>query len=377
MAGMRPETISTILVCIMLFSVLSLLAPGCDVMNQDLESPTNPSVSINDGETTTYEQKVQLSLSCEDNVDVDEMRISNSPDFVDADWEAYYTPVKWTLTDGYGNKTVYVQFRDMAENVSDVASTSIMYSPYPSTLPNEPGIIINDGGTYTTKQMVQLSLSCKDDNGIVNMRISNYADFSGASWETYITSKSWALSDGFGHKTVHAQFMDGDGNISEAVAASIDFIDAVILRVSPAAAQVTVGGALDVDVYAEGAVQIVSAHITISFNPIALEVMKIKTSGNGFLLTDAGANVITAESDYDNINGLVVFGVLGQESGFTGASGDGTLARITFKGKAAGSSDIKFIAVTENDFILYRYALNEKGFEKYNARISDGVISVK
>jgi hypothetical protein len=176
---------------------------------------------------------------------------------------------------------------------------------------------------------------------------------------------------------VYAQFLDGDSNTSDTVSATIDYIDAVTIKVSPSDAQVSVGGTVDVDIYAEGAVKVLSARITLSFNPSKIEVTKIKTSGNDFLLTSSGANVITSESEYDNTEGSIVFGVLGQKSGFTGATGDGVLARITFKGKAAGTSYITFVNATENDFILYRYNANNKAFEKYNALGYNGVITIK
>ncbi|HID25345.1 MAG TPA: hypothetical protein EYP23_02625 [Thermoplasmata archaeon] len=43
------------------------------------------------------------------------------------------------------------------------------------------------------------------------MKISNYVNFSDASWKTYVTTKSWQLLPGDGTKTVHINFRDETG----------------------------------------------------------------------------------------------------------------------------------------------------------------------
>ena len=62
-------------------------------------------------------------LRAEDNVSgVGDMLLSNSPDFAEADWQAYATSYLWTLA---SNRTVYVRFRDNAGNVSETYSDSL------------------------------------------------------------------------------------------------------------------------------------------------------------------------------------------------------------------------------------------------------------
>ena len=92
---------------------------------------------------------------------------------------------------------------------------------------------------------------------------------------------------------------------------------------------------------------------------------------------DAGVNIIEAENHYDNTSGSVVFAVLGQKQGFTGATGTGILARITFRGKAVGYSPIKFEKSSGDQFVLYRYSDNEQGFEDYPSFEYDGTIVVE
>ena len=71
---------------------------------------------------------------------------------------------------------------------------------------------IAGGAQYTTDEDGEVTLTISA-TGATKMKVSNYADFSGATWETYSTSKSWTLlnpsSDGT--KTVYINFRDAAG----------------------------------------------------------------------------------------------------------------------------------------------------------------------
>ncbi len=84
--------------------------------------------------------------------------------------------------------------------------------------PTNTSISINAGAATTSLLSVTLTLGA---TGATQMTISNNASFSGASWETYITSKSWTLTSGDGLKTVYAKFRDSSENISTAVSDTI------------------------------------------------------------------------------------------------------------------------------------------------------------
>src|SRR5262249_17582314 len=68
-----------------------------------------------------------LSLSASDNVGVKQMRVSQDSTFGGGSqaWVEYATSLPFQLTAGDGAKTVYVQFRDAAHNVSTTATDSI------------------------------------------------------------------------------------------------------------------------------------------------------------------------------------------------------------------------------------------------------------
>jgi len=78
-------------------------------------------------------------------------------------------------------------------------------------------VSINSGNDYTTSTSVTLTISATDNfdpASSLQMQISNISDFSGASWESYTTSKFWTVTSGDGIKTVYIRFKDADGNTS-------------------------------------------------------------------------------------------------------------------------------------------------------------------
>lgn len=100
--------------------------------------PPSGSILINGGDETTGSLLVTLSLAADDTgpseagepaalipattIDGLEMRISNSPDFAGASWQPFQATINnWNLGDVQSGETatVYVQFRDEANNVSE------------------------------------------------------------------------------------------------------------------------------------------------------------------------------------------------------------------------------------------------------------------
>ena len=93
---------------------------------KDTVAPTG-TLTINAGATVTTTPSVNLTITATDTVSsVTHMRLANSNDFTDSNWEAYATNKVWNLTSGEGPRTVYIQFKDSAGNVSTTVSASIL-----------------------------------------------------------------------------------------------------------------------------------------------------------------------------------------------------------------------------------------------------------
>ena len=115
--------------------------------------PTNMSVSINNGATSTDSHDVVLTLAATNAIS---MRVSNNPFFTDSGWEVYATSKNWTLTSGIGTKAVYVKFISSSGVESEPIVSNIVInqtvatsSPVaPSTSPVSP-IVPNTPSTST------------------------------------------------------------------------------------------------------------------------------------------------------------------------------------------------------------------------------------
>jgi len=151
------------------------------------------------------------------------------------------------------------------------------------------------------------------------------------------------------------------------------------LKCNPSSATIAgVGQTTDVDVVVENASSLLTARFTMSFNPSLVEVTNIKISGSGFIFTDAGANVIPGEKSYDNETGEILVGVLAQKKDFTGADGDGILAKITFKGKSTGSGNLSFIDSEDLDIYMGKYSAEDaSGFIEQSVKTYNGTITVQ
>ena len=94
-------------------------------------TPPTGSILINGNAATTNNTVVALTLSATDNTGGSgmtggQMRMSNSSATIgSATWVTYATTASWTLTAGDGAKTVYVQFKDVAGNISATYSDGI------------------------------------------------------------------------------------------------------------------------------------------------------------------------------------------------------------------------------------------------------------
>lgn len=83
-------------------------------------------------------------------------------------------------------------------------------------------LLINEGEPYTADSVLDLSLGAVDDDGVVEMCISDDPDLC-EEWVAYDTAATWEVPEGEdGPLTLYAWFRDGIGNVSpEPVEASI------------------------------------------------------------------------------------------------------------------------------------------------------------
>jgi hypothetical protein len=100
--------------------------------------PPTGELKINNDSQHTNSKEVSLTISAQDNTSgsgVEKMQFSND----NIDWSSplqNYTATKsWTLTDGDGEKEVYVKFKDTAGNLSSSYSDTIILDTIPPEVP--------------------------------------------------------------------------------------------------------------------------------------------------------------------------------------------------------------------------------------------------
>ena len=172
-------------------------------------TPPTGTVVINSGAASTTSASVTLTLSATDTGGtVTGMKFSNDGSTYSSE-VSYATSYSWTLSSGYGTKTVYAKFKDNSGNWSSAVSDTIAYI---DATPPTGSVVINSGAASTSTTAVTLTLSASDNSGsVTGMKFSN----DGATYSSevsYATSYSWTLSSGIGTKTVSVLFKDSSGN---------------------------------------------------------------------------------------------------------------------------------------------------------------------
>ena len=140
----------------------------------DITSPTG-SISINDGAYCTNFLTVTLELSADDNIGVTGYYLSTSaipPAPHTVGWTSitptthYQEDVSYTMSNGDGENTIYVWYKDASGNISGGASNSIIVDTTPPTI-----TIANptSGSTYkTTSKTINISGIASDSTSEIN-----------------------------------------------------------------------------------------------------------------------------------------------------------------------------------------------------------------
>jgi hypothetical protein len=100
------------------------------------------------GAAATARRAVMLAISTND-TDVSEMAVSSDPGLTGASWEPFTPTRGWLLSEGDGQKTVYVKLRDRAGQESAVFSSTIRRDTIvaPFKLVSSAGDQTGDAGT--------------------------------------------------------------------------------------------------------------------------------------------------------------------------------------------------------------------------------------
>lgn len=205
-------------------------AYGSDTVVVDLSAPTGP-INVDYGNTYTRDTEVNITLSAVDSIgEIAYMMISNYIDFTESSWETYAPSKTWNILDGEGEKTVYIKYKDTADNISLTYNDSIIYDP---SAPKDPEVVIrpkneepktsDNSLKRTNDRNIKIYLGAKSGNTpVVSYTISTNKNFKNSKWKNYKHSIDYRLSDGDGDKNLYIKFKDAAGNISDTFHSKIE-----------------------------------------------------------------------------------------------------------------------------------------------------------
>jgi len=198
----------------------------------DTTPPVNETLKINGNAINSSSTEVTLTISASDTgTGVTGMSFSNNGN-IWGDWQSYSLNPIWTLDGGDGVKTVYSRIMDAAGNISSIISDTIELD---TSVGTEFGLSINGGAIFTNDTEVVIIISTQ--SGTSDILLSNDGGFSGASWEPYVSQKSWTITQ-YGDyvipRVVYIRYRDVLGNISSV------FLDDIILDVNPPTGSVNI-----------------------------------------------------------------------------------------------------------------------------------------
>lgn len=317
------------------------------------KSPPTGSVSINGGAARTNHTNVNLTLTSID-LHAVEMRFS-SDNSSWSEWEGALASKNWTITDGDGIKTVYVQLKDAVGNMTDITDTIELLTAGPSvigvmegqltnsdvtitfleggatldgsvftsgqsvtsdgnhtlvvtdTLGNSTTIhftidktaptgtvIVNSGDAETTNPDVILTITGEDEagSGVKEMRFSNdNSHWNG--WRPFASTAAWVLSQPNVTQAVYMELKDNAGNTS------LNISDSIFYRSNVEINNSFVNGTEDT---------LLQFGVTdfVYSNVLPLQTIRILSlPTNGDLLLGQTAVRLNQEIDLSNIGGLV------------------------------------------------------------------------
>jgi hypothetical protein len=179
----------------------------------DTTPPANGKIMINKGEKYTNDKlgRVLVNVTAEE---AHELMISNTDQFPNGRWESYKESVKWVIDAGSGDgeKQVFVKFRDLAGNESQIVTASIILDVTP---PSDGSLVINNGDKFTRSRKLKLLITSTD---ATKVRIVSRGE--GKNYDFTPESNGrlevvWETDSMQGNKSIKAYFMDEAKNTTK------------------------------------------------------------------------------------------------------------------------------------------------------------------
>lgn len=194
----------------------------------DNVKPVVSTVLLAGGAAYTGSLSVAMAITAQDALSgVQEMRFSADGRGFGA-WQTFQASTRVDLS-AYGggtkegSKSMFVQVRDGAGNISASRADTVIYD---ATAPALRSLQLDGGATYTRDLILAVSLSASDASGLADMRFS-IDQKSWTRWQSFAPSRTMldlatlGTQATDGAKTLYAQVRDVAGNLSKSASDSI------------------------------------------------------------------------------------------------------------------------------------------------------------
>jgi hypothetical protein len=183
--------------------------------------------------STVYNPAIQLGLSGGNAAFV---QVSNHANFSSSMTYPYSATLNWTLSSGYGSKTVYVRYLNSCKTLpSATVSVTVNYTVDPCTISVTPPAggfsVTSTSGSTVSSQTIGLDLA---GGNAAYAQISNSSNFSSYTTVPYVTALNWTLSSGFGTKTVYVRYLNTCQSLpSKTVSVTVNYINECTIALTP------------------------------------------------------------------------------------------------------------------------------------------------
>jgi hypothetical protein len=218
--------------------------PVSDTIRLDTQAPANPTLVLSDqtSGSTSYTNSRTVNVVVGNDSGIDKWLISESqsgrPEEGNPDWDI--KPSTFTLSDGDGQKTVYIWVKDAAGNINlDPVSARITLD---RQAPGNPTLVLKDRTTgstdYTNSPIVVAEVLNDDsvDKWLISESQNSQPAENDPFWGNELTA--FTLSSGDGQKTVYIWVKDAAGNINPDPVSATITLDTTL----PSVISLVVGG---------------------------------------------------------------------------------------------------------------------------------------
>jgi len=149
--------------------------------------------------------------------------ISEDSSFTGASWVAFLQNISFTLSGGFGVKTIYAKIKNATTETVAVNDTITVVDENALTLNS---ISINSGDANTGNGTVMVAMNVTGTP--THYRLGETADLSAVAWIAWASTAQFILSAGYGAKTIYAE-VKNDSHTVGPVSDTITFVQPVVL----------------------------------------------------------------------------------------------------------------------------------------------------